>query len=599
MASTPTQSSSSQQQWSQHSGPQSQSTYDHRQQSQQQWLPQPSVEDAPLPPPGQGPGQWVWAPAQTTSPRFEQPLQAGPSRQRSTAPLQDEKRETNQRSLHLEKPVPALPPRRSSEWGSSTSASQPPGAYPGSPQEMQWQESFPPQQLMTPPESPTPPPSYPDQEASPLFSPPRPVPAHVTPLSRPMCLPQIASGFDAPFVRAHGPDAEAAGVSEEDWLAFIDALNIAMTASPPLRIVDLVGHVIGFVPNPYTFVASIFLRQSSQAGMHKLQKALTDQLLGHANATFFEPRGLKVRLMKTAAMRSFIGLGDGGRGGPGGLAATIPDAMQNAPASQIPIFGKIAGQFAGRMGDMLNQPQPPAIIQRGPQNGNGLVRGQTIIQKTLRSGMADGPPPQADTVTCHRLNDLAGSIAPVCFDVPPARAPENSIDRLLAMAESSGHLPAVNPNADKGGFKMIMGRAGDTAKNRTKMKGMGINMKDIKSLKKMRKQAVKVGKNAKKESDAAKGQQNAKKGPVRRNGKSDAQEMLATDDLVWVVLFNKEHDNEIRNTQLADNMQDEIYSNQQWQEEIARETQGRPAGPQYRPYQPPARTSTRQILMQK
>lgn len=152
--------------------------------------------------------------------------------------------------------------------------------------------------------------------------------------------------------------------------------------------------------------------------------------------------------------------------------------------------------------------------------------------------MADGPPPQADTVTCHRLNDLAGSIAPVCFDVPPARAPENSIDRLLAMAESSGHLPAVNPNADKGGFKMIMGRAGDTAKNRTKMKGMGINMKDIKSLKKMRKQAVKVGKNAKKESDAAKGQRNAKKGPVRRNGKSDAQEMLATDDrelppLLW------------------------------------------------------------------
>ena len=90
--------------------------------------------------------------------------------------------------------------------------------------------------------------------------------------------------------------------------------------------------------------------------------------------------------------------------------------------------------------------------------------------------------------------------------------------------------------------------------------------------------------------------------------------------VVWVVLFNKEQDNEIRNTQLADNMQDEIYSafsllhnvlmvsvtdrttcsgNQQWQEEIARETQGRPAGPQYRPYQPPARTSTRQILMQK
>ena len=269
--------------------------------------------------------------------------------------------------------------------------------------------------------------------------------------------------------------------------------------------------------------------------------------------------------MKTAAMRRFIGLGDGGRGASsGGLVATIPDAMQNVCAfpSHFKVISHVSscvldpdirqdrravcwqnGRHAQSTGTWppkvaciqlltphLVHRQPPAIIQRGPQNGNGLVRGQTIIQKTLRTGMADRPPPSADTVTCHRLNDLAGSIAPVCFDVPPARAPENSIDRLLAMAESSGHLPAVNPNADKGGFKMIMGRAGDTAKNRTKMKGMGINMKDIKSLKKMRKQAVKVGKNAKKESDAAKGQQNAKKGPVRRNGKSDAQEMLATDD---------------------------------------------------------------------
>lgn len=194
--------------------------------SHQQWLPQ---EDPPLPPPGQGPGQWVWAPGQTSSPQSEQPPQAGLSRQRSMPALQDEKRETDQKSMYLGKP-PSLPPRRSLEQRPSASTSQLPGAYPGPPQQSQDQASFPPNNQQeqgrsaSPPEMLPPPPTYTDLFAGETH----PVPAQLTPLSRPMCLPQIASGFDAPFVRAHGPDAEAAGVSEEDWLAFLDALNIAM-----------------------------------------------------------------------------------------------------------------------------------------------------------------------------------------------------------------------------------------------------------------------------------------------------------------------------------------------------------------------------------
>lgn len=178
------------------------------------------------------------------------------------------------------------------------------------------------------------------------------------------------------------------------------------------------------------------------------------------------------------------------------------------------------------------------MIQRGGPNGNP---GGAIIRKTNLPQQQPQEPyiPPVDNVTCNRLNDLSGSIAPICFDVPPARSPENSIDRLLAMAESSGQLPSVSANGDKAGFKQIMGRVGDTTKNRTKLKGAGINVKDVKNLKKMRKQAVKAGKNTMKEDmvvtstgkQVPKKQKNVKdKGPVRRNGKSDAQEMMASEE---------------------------------------------------------------------
>lgn len=95
-------------------------------------------------------------------------------------------------------------------------------------------------------------------------------------------------------------------------------------------------------------MASIFLRQTSQAGMHKLQKTLTDvrsispicakrypnthalaqRLLEHANVTFFEPRGLKVRLMKTAAMRRFAGLDRPGSRGMEQLSGIASNGMQ-------------------------------------------------------------------------------------------------------------------------------------------------------------------------------------------------------------------------------------------------------------------------------
>lgn len=64
----------------------------------------------------------------------------------------------------------------------------------------------------------------------------------------PLCIPQIATNFDSPFSRGYNNVlSEAVDIPQAELLAFIDGLNLAMTASPPLRVVDTAGMIIGLM----------------------------------------------------------------------------------------------------------------------------------------------------------------------------------------------------------------------------------------------------------------------------------------------------------------------------------------------------------------
>lgn len=65
----------------------------------------------------------------------------------------------------------------------------------------------------------------------------------------PLAIPQIS--FDdreeASFARGHSPALVDLGLTQQIMLNFVDGLNLAMAASPPLRIVGASGPVVGFV----------------------------------------------------------------------------------------------------------------------------------------------------------------------------------------------------------------------------------------------------------------------------------------------------------------------------------------------------------------
>ena len=77
-------------------------------------------------------------------------------------------------------------------------------------------------------------------------------------LERPICLPQMEMGFDMPFARAYPPALADFGISKEGFLEFLDGLNTAMIASPPLQVVDYAGLIVGFVCVNVFFSSSLF-----------------------------------------------------------------------------------------------------------------------------------------------------------------------------------------------------------------------------------------------------------------------------------------------------------------------------------------------------
>ncbi|KAJ7784324.1 hypothetical protein B0H16DRAFT_1259740, partial [Mycena metata] len=93
---------------------------------------------------------------------------------------------------------------------------------------------------------------------------------------------------------------------QDQLLAFIDGLNLAMTSSPPLRVVDLAGMVVGFIPDHWAIIAGTAIRTVAIIGARVLSKTLTERYLRAANLRLFNPKGLSARLCTTAAMQSLV-----------------------------------------------------------------------------------------------------------------------------------------------------------------------------------------------------------------------------------------------------------------------------------------------------
>ncbi|KAJ6559869.1 hypothetical protein B0H19DRAFT_906494, partial [Mycena capillaripes] len=171
---------------------------------------------------------------------------------------------------------------------------------------------------------------------------------------------------------------------QDQLLAFIDGLNVAMTASPPLRVLNFAGN-----PYHWAMIAGAVMQTVAGAGMYLLSHTLTDRYLLAANIRLFKPKGLAVRLCTTAAMQHIV-MKTGSGSGPSTL--------------------KKIGRGVGTVLLYTPLPYTSRIVRR----------------------IADKSPKKMPLSTQRRLAALEGHALPLYLDVPPPAQMQGVMDRMSA-----------------------------------------------------------------------------------------------------------------------------------------------------------------------
>ncbi|KAJ7928092.1 hypothetical protein B0H13DRAFT_1704734 [Mycena leptocephala] len=355
-----------------------------------------------------------------------------------------------------------------------------------------------------------------------------------TGIPQPFCTPQIANSFDSPFARGYTLVLQSSvDISQDQLLAFIDGLNLAITASPPLRVVNFAGKY----PYHWAMIAGTVMQTAAQTGMHVLSKTLTDRYLRAANLRLFKPKGLVVRLCTTAAMQHLV-MRTGTGAGPSTLdkiGRGIGTVLVHAP---IPFTSRIVRAIADK---------PPKVHASISAVGDGQKM-PLATQWRLASleGYAlplhlDVPPP----AKAQGVMDTMGSWG-VAFDEWRTGRKQNKIEqrrRELERVEQQLQRLGINPHG--GPPPHMGGQPGYGGAARKRERGPGL----IGSL---------LGP---KESRLE-----------RRVANSDLLEHWASESVLWVVIMNMELDREIEGIERAESMDNEEHVDAKtWQAEIIRE----------------------------
>lgn len=297
-----------------------------------------------------------------------------------------------------------------------------------------------------------------------------------------------------------------------------DARRRTQIGSPPLQVVDKVGMAIGMVPNEWCMVAGIAIQSAStpptprsleassgadhhanpavaQTSLHIISKSVTDKYLRLHNKTFFAPRGLVVRLVRTPALRTLL---DPAHAAPSKLS-TLGNTAHRI-SLHIPIVRKIVNRHSAPI---------PAIAPA-----------------------ASAANPALCSVAGRRLAALEqeGLVSPLDFAVPPIQEVEGTMGKANAMAVKLRAWKEQRKEMKADRRRVILGIREGRGGGEDLMSGFG---KAARKARKARRRA---------ERDQRRGRTPWASRKMRAGVEiADRKEFAATDALLWVVVLNKEH----------------------------------------------------------
>ncbi|KAK9415687.1 hypothetical protein SUNI508_10165 [Seiridium unicorne] len=126
-------------------------------------------------------------------------------------------------------------------------------------------------------------------------------------LSKPVAVPATSHKLGSPFLRAYPPILASYGVSRDEFLSFLDRLNRASVASPPVQVLGLAGNLVSSVPIHTAQIVGGAVNAAATLTTFAMSKGKTEVLLRNINQSLFAPRGLKVEIARLDALAKLAG----------------------------------------------------------------------------------------------------------------------------------------------------------------------------------------------------------------------------------------------------------------------------------------------------
>ncbi|KAJ6779736.1 hypothetical protein PWT90_02079 [Aphanocladium album] len=113
-----------------------------------------------------------------------------------------------------------------------------------------------------------------------------------------VAIPATSAKLGSPFLRAYPYALENYGVSREAFLQFVDQLNRAAVASPPVQVLGLAGNIVSMVPLHTAQIVGNAVNAAATVSTIAISKGRTEILLREVNNGLFKQAGLKVQVAR-------------------------------------------------------------------------------------------------------------------------------------------------------------------------------------------------------------------------------------------------------------------------------------------------------------
>ena len=243
--------------------------------------------------------------------------------------------------------------------------------------------------------------------------------AVLSPLNKPVAIPQLTqsktTNFMAPpgsgansYARIYSPILKQHGISEAEFLTFIDGLNMMCTSSQKLQALSLANTVLSFDPSGSAQMISMATSVGVQAIQQKIFDRRAAVYLGRANTDFFNPRGLRIHTCTLEKLR--------------GIAQIPENAPLRIPLDAVSICSSVAENLARALQPWLAPLKFDVPPVETPSSVNTLQKLNIFQAKHMNKQL------ERDLIS-HRLKELSRN--------PESLSPEE-VSSIAASVRASG-----------------------------------------------------------------------------------------------------------------------------------------------------------------